>query len=399
MIKEKKEFKNLIPRLTKEEFVQLENNVLEEGIRDPLITWNGFIIDGHHRFELAKKHKLLFKIAEKQFKNENEVKLWMINNQKGRRNLTDFVKYELAQIKADILREIAKSNKMGRGKVLSTIDKTNVRDEVAKDLKWSTGKVAMADMVAKESDETIKEKLRKNEISINQVYKDIKKEKKNATRLEEARKAEKIKITNDLIDLRLGDFKNVLEDIPDGSVDLILTDPPYSYDFIKSWSELSEFAQRKLKPNGFCLAYSGQLYLPEVITRLSEHLDYYWTIGLFHKNGGNQLVNAVNVICEWKPILVFQNGKKQRKEVFIDTVYNNKGEKDLHEWQQGLQGISLLMSKFVKAGDVVVDPFSGGGTTIIAGLQNKCKVIAAEIEKEPYNLTKKRIKIWLQDKK
>lgn|SRR3990167_837113 len=194
MIKEKKEFKNLIPRLTKEEFVQLENNVLEEGIRDPLITWNGFIIDGHHRFELAKKHKLLFKIAEKQFKNENEVKLWMINNQKGRRNLTDFVKYELAQIKADILREIAKSNKMGRGKVLSTIDKTNVRDEVAKDLKWSTGKVAMADMVAKESDETIKEKLRKNEISINQVYKDIKKEKKNATRLEEARKAEKIKI-------------------------------------------------------------------------------------------------------------------------------------------------------------------------------------------------------------
>jgi hypothetical protein len=51
----KDEFKKLIPALSVEEFKQLEQNCLAEGIREKIITWNGFIIDGHNRFEIATK--------------------------------------------------------------------------------------------------------------------------------------------------------------------------------------------------------------------------------------------------------------------------------------------------------------------------------------------------------
>ena len=49
MIEVKEEFKNLIPALSAEEYAQLEANILQEGIREPIITWNGFIIDGHNQ--------------------------------------------------------------------------------------------------------------------------------------------------------------------------------------------------------------------------------------------------------------------------------------------------------------------------------------------------------------
>lgn len=42
-----KDFKNLIRPLQKKEYLQLEANLLTDGCRDPIITWNGFIIDGH----------------------------------------------------------------------------------------------------------------------------------------------------------------------------------------------------------------------------------------------------------------------------------------------------------------------------------------------------------------
>ena len=47
------EFKALIPALTKDEFSQLEENILRDGIQDPLKIWNGTLIDGHNRYEIA----------------------------------------------------------------------------------------------------------------------------------------------------------------------------------------------------------------------------------------------------------------------------------------------------------------------------------------------------------
>jgi hypothetical protein len=104
MIQINEEFKKLIPALTNEEFKQLESNCISEGIREKIITWNGFIIDGHNRYEIATKLELeVTKLKAKYLKDEDDVKIWMIDNQEGRRNLTDGWKYKLKNTKKEIL--------------------------------------------------------------------------------------------------------------------------------------------------------------------------------------------------------------------------------------------------------------------------------------------------------
>ena len=74
MLEIKKEFKDLIPALTAEEFKQLEDNCLAEGIREKILTWNGTIIDGHNRYEIATKWNLDYQ-TESKF-----IKVWICSS-------------------------------------------------------------------------------------------------------------------------------------------------------------------------------------------------------------------------------------------------------------------------------------------------------------------------------
>jgi len=216
----KHEFKKLIPALTAEEFKQLEQNCLNEGIREKIITWNGFIIDGHNRFEIATRWGLDYQTETKKFDNESEVKLWMIDNQNGRRNLTDGWKYKLQQVKKEILLEEGKQAMERKPiSVLSTIDKPkhNTQKEIAIILDWSTGKVAMADIVFKKATPELEEKVLNNEITINQAYQEIKKEEKKIERIE-------------LIEQQIEDIEQGLLPELEGLFDVVSVDPPWPYE-------------------------------------------------------------------------------------------------------------------------------------------------------------------------
>ncbi len=90
------ELKLYIPPLANDEFFQLEANILAEGCREALIIWqydNQYIlVDGHNRYEICTKHNLPFKTDIKYFTDIEAVKDWMINNQLGKRNVTEEVK-------------------------------------------------------------------------------------------------------------------------------------------------------------------------------------------------------------------------------------------------------------------------------------------------------------------
>ena len=58
-----KEFKSLIPPLTPEEFNQLEQNCLNDGILESIKVWKDVIIDGHNRHEIASKNGLDFTVT------------------------------------------------------------------------------------------------------------------------------------------------------------------------------------------------------------------------------------------------------------------------------------------------------------------------------------------------
>ena len=84
------EFQSKIPLLQFEEEQQLEQNIIAEGrLLNPIITWNGYILDGHTRYRILKKHGFIkFEVEEIQLANKYEALAWICKNQLGRRNLS-----------------------------------------------------------------------------------------------------------------------------------------------------------------------------------------------------------------------------------------------------------------------------------------------------------------------
>lgn len=125
------ELKAYIPPLTEEETLLLEQSLLSEGCREALILWkqgvNYVLVDGHNRYALCQKHGLDFKVEVKEFADIEYVKAWMINNQLGKRNVTEEVKSYLRglQYKSEKAKHGTNQyNKIGEDK-LSTPQKTS----------------------------------------------------------------------------------------------------------------------------------------------------------------------------------------------------------------------------------------------------------------------------------
>ncbi|MDD4422897.1 MAG: hypothetical protein PHD46_07660 [Eubacteriales bacterium] len=82
-------FKNLIRPLSKKEYLQLEENILSDGCLDPIIVWEGIIVDGHNRYEICKRHGISFQVYEMDFDSREAVIAWICAHQLGRRNITE----------------------------------------------------------------------------------------------------------------------------------------------------------------------------------------------------------------------------------------------------------------------------------------------------------------------
>jgi len=82
------QFRFLLPALDRETYALLEENLLENGCRDPIVTWNGILIDGHNRYEICTRHGIPFDVASRDFDSREDVLIWIISTQVSRRNLT-----------------------------------------------------------------------------------------------------------------------------------------------------------------------------------------------------------------------------------------------------------------------------------------------------------------------
>jgi ParB-like chromosome segregation protein Spo0J len=170
-----KEYQELIPPLSVDEFAQLESNILSDGCRDSIVTWEETIIDGHNRYAICKKHGIDFKIITMEFADRSHAREWIIRNQFGRRNLPPYVRVELA---LELESTIAARSKQGeRTDLLQKSEKSeplNSTKEIASIAGVSHDTVAKVKTIkALASDET-KDKLAKGEISINKAYQETK---------------------------------------------------------------------------------------------------------------------------------------------------------------------------------------------------------------------------------
>ena len=403
----KEEFKKLIPPLTKEEYKQLEDNCLEEGIREKIILWNNYIIDGHNRYNIAKQWNLEFETESKSFSSEDEVKIWMLDNQFGKRNLSDAQRYLNRNEKRKLLKGQGKQTQGLRTDLLSIVDKKlkpehNTQKIIANELGWSTGKVAMADIVFKKATPEIEEKVLKNKITINQAYKEIKKEEK--VNLIKTTKEERQDVNKNQAIIYNESCIDFLQRFENNSVDLLLTDPPYSTDldnveeFIDTWL-LN--ALDKVKETGRAFICIGA-YPIEIYSYLKVLLKTNWIVD-------NPLVwtyrNTLGVTPKMKYNLNYQFALHLYKEKSnpLDNRITNEmfSVQDInapdgrvgdryHTWQKPNELAIRLINHSTKENDIIIDPFACTGTFILNGANLGRKTYGCDIDTNAINIAYER---------
>ena len=408
-------FKDLIPPLTPEEFSQLEENCLKNGIMDSIQAWQGVIIDGHNRYEIAKKHNLNFFKKEMQFESEQDAIKHIILNQFGRRNISKYQRSVLALQLEEMYKAKAKENQKlseGRGKkgcpisdnLIETID---TKKELAKIASVGHDTIAKVKKIQAKAPEELKLRLQNNDVSINEAYKEVRRSEK--TEIIKKNDEEKEQITNneqfDRPEIHCLDYKEYLASIPDNSIDLLITDPPYSTDienikeFANDWISLT---LPKIKRNGrafICIgAYPVELhaYLEILLKQQDFILDnpIIWTYR-----------NTLGVTPKMKYNLNYQiilHLYSDKSEPLDNTITNEMfSVQDInapdgrlgnryHTWQKPDELARRLIKHTTKENDSILDIFACTGTFALMACKMKRKAFACDISKENLEIAKKR---------
>ena len=174
------EFKQLIPPLLEEEYQQLKANILaKRKCLNPILLWDGIVVDGHNRFYICLEHGIEFEVKDMHFGSREEAKLWILENQLGRRNLTDVARIELALCKEELLKELAKERqKLGgqhKGKLMTkspTSEKQSgtVRGSLASEAGVGQGTLQRYKQIMEEGNQKLIEKVKSGEMKIGTAY-------------------------------------------------------------------------------------------------------------------------------------------------------------------------------------------------------------------------------------
>jgi site-specific DNA-methyltransferase (adenine-specific) len=191
----------------------------------------------------------------------------------------------------------------------------------------------------------------------------------------------------------LGDMNEIGQRVPADSVDVIFTDPVYLKEhYQQAYADLAELALRVLKPHGFLFTYAPQTHLDEIMDMLrftgtwrhGGKLQYFWVIESL--NGGQSTAknHQRNAICLHKPILVFQKAPegvqlKGARRCFADVVRGYR-QKRFHPWQQSVHDVLGIIDRFMQPGEILLDPYAGTGTSLIAGQLLGMDVVGFEID-------------------
>lgn len=174
------------------------------------------------------------------------------------------------------------------------------------------------------------------------------------------------------------------------SVDLMFTDPPYPAEFVPLWSDLGALAAKALKPGGLLVAYSGQMFLPDAMHRLAEHLDYWWMYAITHVGAFFQM-RVRHIQVGWKPLLVYRKPGADQPPWVNDIVTDGVREKSGHEWQQSEAEAGYWVEKLTQPGDLVVDPFLGSGTTAAVARRLGRRFVGCDVDPLAVARTKERV--------
>ncbi len=175
------EFRALIPTLAPDERQGLEQSLISEGNRDPIVIWKEtkLLLDGHNRYDICTQHGIKLQTpVELSFPDREAAKVWIINNQLSRRNIPPYVRAVLALKLEDIYKAQAEA-RMKAGKALDPTPtlaeggKGETRNHVASKARLSHGTITKVKAIEAKATPEQKAKLAQGTATINQVFTQI----------------------------------------------------------------------------------------------------------------------------------------------------------------------------------------------------------------------------------
>lgn len=382
----------LFPLMQGDEFDALVESIRTQGLREAVwLTADGALLDGRNRVRACQAAGV--KPDFRQYDGDDPVAFVLALNM-DRRHLTvgqrAMVALKLVPMyEAEAAKRIPQAAGARRGEKASAVAdlprQTKSRDLAGAAAKVSGRSVSQAKRVS-ESAPDLKAKVESGELALDRADR-IVRDRQAAERrqAEAAAQQQQIKVGTS-VDIRLGDFRDVLADLE--GVDAIITDPPYPGEFLPLLDDLAAWSDKVLNEDGVLVVLFGQTYLPEVYRRLDGHRPYRWT-GAYLTPGAGYSSMARRVQSNWKPVLIYGGGDR-----FAD-VFRSEGTdhsaKSLHFWGQDYGAFHQIVERLTKPGQTIVDPFMGSGTTLAAAKALGRHAIGCDIDEAHVDAARKRL--------
>ena len=166
--------------------------------------------------------------------------------------------------------------------------------------------------------------------------------------------------------------------------DCVITDPPYPKEFIGLYGQLAELT----KDVPLVAVMCGQSYLPEILASMVRHLRYRWTLAYLTPGGQAVQVWHAEVNTSWKPVLLFGKASGWIGDVARSAVNDN--DKRFHDWGQSESGMADLVERLSSPGQLVCDPFVGGGTTAVVSLKLGRRFVGCDTDAAAVETSRRR---------
>ena len=225
----------------------------------------------------------------------------------------------------------------------------------------------------------------------------------------------------DGIELIHGEAFTELAKIPSGSVDMVLTDPPYgtthvAWDTAPDWGALFAELWRVLKRNGAVLMFSQMPVAADIVVQQRKFFRYQWiwekTRALGFLNARKMPLRAHEAILVFyrslptynavpiessiygktssEPYYFFSEGPRSPRDVVRFSL--PQGRVQFHPTQKPVDLLSMLIGQYTQPGETVLDPFAGSGSTLKAAQLTGRMAIGIEMDEEYC----RRARIWLE---
>jgi hypothetical protein len=410
----------LFPKLGKAELQELADDIKANGLRNPVVRYKGKILDGRNRLAACGLAGVEPRFVE--WSGEGSPVEWVISENLIRRHLSSSQRAVIAHDLLPLLESEAKQRQRlskGRGKKvgkeLRTFSAENGRatEVAARIAKTNPTYVQAVKTIGAEAPELL-DRIRAGILKVPDAVKLARLPKLvrgkvlqscngnplgsgdlhallNEVRKEHRQKAARAfaRRVPDDGNIIIGDMGLLWKRLQDSEADLILTDPPYAE--VEQYERLAELAAAKLRPGGLCLAYTGQFHLPVVMEAMGKHLRYWWTFAI-RFSGSHCAIHPRHIQNVWKPILAFAKPPlKPAPQWLSDHLDGGGRDKQHHDWGQHQSEVEYLVEKLTEPGDLVVDPFAGGGSVPAAAKTLGRRWIATEIDKTTVLIARKRL--------